>query len=102
MMGTVSALVKPVRATALDSIDKRHAARRPTTVAGVTRPTEPLNGLSWGAIVKDISPTAVGLCVCFPFRPGTYLVVDLEGKEKLPPRSLLARVANVRDLKDGT
>lgn len=101
-MATLSALVKPIRAAEIDSHERRHAERQNCHVEGVTRPMESLNGLSWGAIVKDISTTGVGLSVCFPFRLGTYLIVDLEGQGQQPPRSLLAKVAHVHDQRDGT
>jgi hypothetical protein len=99
-MSDLSALVKPIRAAEIDGLEKRRSERQACCVEGVTRTTEAVSGLGWGAIVKDISGTGLGLTLCYPFRPGTYLVVDLA--ESGEPRSLLARVVHVRDERDGT
>lgn len=98
-MAALSALVNSIRSTELEHLEQRASARHVCRREGVSRPLEAVNGLSWGAVVQDISSHGVGLSLCYPFRPGTYLVVDLQGER---PRSLLARVIHVEDQRDGT
>lgn len=74
----------------------RHAGRRDA----LSRPLESQNANWWGAVVRDLSATGIGLTLCYPFRAGTYLAVDL--RVPAGSRTLLSRVVHVRDQADGT
>ena len=91
---STSVLVRPVRSF-LD-FERRAAERHECRLDATTQPLEAQDGLAWGATVRDVSRTGVGLTVCFPFRAGSLLAVDLNG------HSHLTRVAQVRDRNDGT
>jgi PilZ domain len=76
--------------------DKRHAERHECVLDSRTSPLDDPEGFSWGASIRDLSRTGVGLIVCFPFRTGTYLAVELQGS------TMLSRVVHVRDRNDGS
>jgi len=83
--------------------ERRSAERRPGKREALTRPLEAEATLAWGATVRDISTTGIGLTLCYPFPTGTYLAVELELPEA-PERasSFLTRVVHAEDLPDGT
>ena len=101
MTDTCTALVQPVRGAALIEAERRHHARHRCTVEATSHPLEAAESIAWGAVVRDISAGGVGLTLCFPFRPGTYLALDVKRKDGTS-RSLLARVVHVRDQADGS
>jgi hypothetical protein len=101
MSENASALVQPVSACALMEFERRSSARHPVAREALTRPLEGEDAIWWGATVRDLSNTGIGLTLCFPFRPGTYLAVDLLGPLG-GNRSLLTKVVHARDLADGT
>lgn len=80
--------------------DRRAAVRYACDQEALSRPLDPTTAISWGTTVVDASHGGLGLIMCFPFKLGTFLVVDLE-----QPRgngSFLVRVARVEDRYDGT
>jgi hypothetical protein len=81
-------------------LDRRTDERHAIGVEATSRQVEGDGSLYWGATVCDISRSGIGLNLCYPFRAGTYLAVDvtLGGR----PRTLQARVVHVQDLVDGT
>jgi hypothetical protein len=87
-------LVRPV-ASQID-FDKRNAERHECALDSRTSPLDDPEGFSWGASIRDLSRVGVGLTVCFPFRSGTYLAVELKGS------TMLSRVVHVRDRNDGS
>jgi hypothetical protein len=89
-----SILVRPVRSRL--EFERRVAERHDCRLDATTQPLEAQDALAWGATVRDVSRTGVGLAVCFPFRAGSYLAIDLNG------HTHLTRVAQVRDRDDGT
>jgi hypothetical protein len=101
MMHTCTALVQPVRGPALIEAERRHTARHRCDVEATSHALEGAETIAWGAIVRDLSAGGLGLTLCFPFRPGTYLALDLKRKDG-SSRSLLARVIHVRDQADGS
>ena len=76
--------------------DKRQAERRECALDSRTSPLDDPEGFSWGASIRDLSRNGVGLIVCFPFRSGTYLTVELKGS------TMLTRVVHVCDRNDGS
>lgn len=102
MNATASAvLVRPYPSR--HDFERRVAERHDCALDATTHPLEATDTLAWGATVRDVSRTGVGLAVCFPFRAGTYLAVDLHGRSPgQPARTMLTRVAHVRDHGDGT
>jgi hypothetical protein len=53
----------------------------------------------WGATVNDISSGGLCVTLCFPFRRGTFLAVDLQADGMA--RTLMVRVQHVHDQRDG-
>src|SRR5437867_712496 len=96
-----SVLVQPVRLDTLLDADRRGAERHPAQLEALTRPIDATDTLWWGATVLDISSTGIGIRLCFPFRAGTYLAIDLKAPDG-PSRTILSRVVHVRDQSDGT
>lgn len=85
----------------LEDLDRRQSPRFPCQQETTARPLESTDTLGWGAQVRDVSQGGVGLTLCFPFRPGTYLSLDLRNANG-SCRSFLARVLHARDQADGT
>ena len=100
-MRTCSALVQPVRGPALLEAERRHDARHTCDLEVTSHALEASEALAWGAVVRDVSAGGIGLTLCFPFRPGTFLALDLKRRDGTV-RSLLARVVHVRDQADGS
>jgi hypothetical protein len=90
-----------VQASSQLEFDRRSAERHATEWEALTRPLDTADGIGWGAAIRDISTTGIGLSLCYPFRAGTYLAVDIHGPEGLT-RSLLTRVVHAHDQFDGT
>lgn len=83
--------------------ERRQAERVPCTGDATTRAVETPDSLGWGAQICDLSRTGVGLWVCFPFKPGSYLAVDLAGRDpKRAAKTALTRVVQIRERDDGT
>ena len=101
MSKTASAVVQPLSSCALADFDRRSSTRHPVSLEALSRPLEGQDAIWWGATVRDLSSTGLGLTLCFPFRPGTLLAVDLLGPLG-GTRTLLTRVIHARDLADGT
>ena len=96
-----AALVQPVRNPFFHNSERRDSPRKACSLEATSHPIEGGGDtLSWGAVVHDISPSGVGITLCFPFRPGTYLDVELQAP-KGTLRSLMVRVVNVQDQADG-
>ncbi len=81
--------------------DRRASVRRACSLEALSRPLELSDAISWGATVQDISAGGVGLLICYPFKPGTFLAVDLSAGHG-GSRTVLARVVHVTDQSDGT
>jgi len=93
-------LVHPI--AALES-DRRRADRLHCRLDATVHTHESLVALSWGAAVRDISRTGIGLTLCFPFPVGTYLALDLQARRSdhsVTP--VYSRVAYCRDKNDGS
>jgi hypothetical protein len=93
-----TALVQPVSALAL--AERRFADRFSCNLEAVSRPLDGVDALWWGATVRDLSSTGIGLTLCYPFRTGTYLAIDLKRPES--KQTLLTRVVHIHDMNDGT
>jgi len=94
------ALVQPMSMPLAAQMERRSALRHLCKFEAVSRASDESDGICWGATVQDISATGVGLNLCFPFRPGTYLAIDIQTPEA--NRSVLGRVVHVADKPDGT
>jgi hypothetical protein len=80
--------------------ERRAAIRHACDLEALSRPLEPGTVLNWGTTVVDVSRGGLGLILCFPFKLGTFLAVDLEQPQGF--HTLLVRVAHVTDRSDGT
>lgn len=101
MSATASALVQPIPHGGLAAFERRHTVRHAVKIEALSRPLEGQDSIWWGATVRDVSQTGLGLSVCFPFRAGTYLAVDLQMRGGAS-RTMLTRVVYARDQADGT
>jgi hypothetical protein len=97
---TSAALVQPVRNPYFHDMERRALERRICSLEATSHAIEPGQTLSWGAVVTDISAGGVSVTLCFPFRPGTYLAVDLQSESGMV-RTLMVRVQHVHDQADG-
>ena len=100
MPATASALVQKVRNPYFHQDERRTSERHICSLEATSQPMEANETLSWGAVVQDISTDGIGLTLCYPFRPGTYLAVDIPTLSGTM-RSLMVRVVQVDDQKDG-
>jgi hypothetical protein len=83
--------------------ERRQGERQKCRLDATTHRPDSQDTLAWGATVNDISPTGIGLTLCFPFRAGTYLALDLQGPNlNKPATTVLSRVVHVRDQNDGS
>lgn len=80
--------------------ERRVSVRHVVNLEALSRPLEVADCICWGATVQDISQSGLGLLICYPFKAGTYLAVDVCGPNE--PRTLLSRVVHVADQSDGT
>ena len=97
---STAALVQPVRRPYFHTAERRDSERHACALEATSHSLESGDTLSWGAVVQDISATGLGITLCYPFRPGTYLDVELQ-TTKCMLRSLMVRVVHVDDQKDG-
>src|SRR5262245_29034207 len=95
-----AALVQPVGNPYFQDLDRRCAERQACNLEATSRPIETGDTLSWGAVVHDISASGVGVTLCYPFKPGTYLAIELQTAHGMV-RTLMVRVVNVDDQVDG-
>ncbi len=99
-MSLYSALVQPLPSQSLTDVERRLANRHSVSMEALSRPLEGQDTIWWGATVRDLSSGGIGLILCYPFKPGAYLAIDLQGPGG--GHSFLTRVVHVRDLADGT
>jgi hypothetical protein len=97
---STAALVQSVRNPFFQAHERRSVDRHVCSLEATSHPVEGGETLSWGAMVNDISASGVGITLCYPFRPGTYLAVELQSQEGMV-RTLMVRVVNVHDQPDG-
>jgi PilZ domain len=100
-MSQYSALVQPVSARTLANVERRASIRHGVAMEALSRPLDGQDAIWWGATVRDLSSSGIGLSLCYPFRPGTYLAIDLQSSAG-QYRTLLTRVVQARDQADGT
>jgi hypothetical protein len=95
-----TARVQHIRNPFFRELERRDDDRHTCALEATSHALEGGDALSWGAVVNDISTGGVGITLCYPFRPGTYLAVELQihaGKS----RTLMTRVLHVHDEVDG-
>jgi hypothetical protein len=98
-MPGLTALEQPF--SPIRDLERRAAQRHSCRKQALTRPMDAGHGLAWGATVRDISESGIGLTVCFPFRAGVYLSVDvIEPDGSVTTR--LSRVVHAVDQRDGS
>jgi hypothetical protein len=100
-MSNNPALAEPAPAPRAVLAERRASVRHVCDQEVLSRPLEMPDSISWGAKVHDISRGGLGLLICYPFRPGTFLAIDLRTGEA-PSRTLLVRVVYAKDQADGS
>jgi hypothetical protein len=98
-MTQVPAYVQAVHAPALP-VEQRTSERHSCELEAVSCPLDAPETLCWGATVQDLSAGGIGLTLCYPFKPGTYLAINVRNSDE--PCTLLGRVIHVSDQADGT
>jgi PilZ domain len=81
-------------------VERRASVRHVCNLEAVSRPLESPDALCWGARLKSISTGGLGLVLCYPFKVGALLTVDLGATTSAPV--LLVKVVHVTDQSDGT
>jgi hypothetical protein len=94
------ALVQKVHNPYFRDTERRDGKRFPCDLEATSHAVDPGRIMSWGAVVNDISSGGVSVTLCYPFRPGTYLAVDLSCASGIV-RTLMVRVIHVHDQRDG-
>ena len=101
-MISYSALVQPLALPTKERLDRRASARHLCNLEALSRPLEAPETICWGATVNDLSSGGIGLNLCYPFKRGTYLAIDLKGPGE-EAHTLLGRVVHVQEqASDGT
>jgi hypothetical protein len=95
-----AALVQQVRNPFFRESERRGAERHLCSLEVTSHKVDEEQPLSFGAVVTDVSATGVSVKLCFPFRPGTFLAIDLQTGNNMV-RTLMVRVQHVHDLSDG-
>jgi hypothetical protein len=97
---SAAVLVQRVRNPFLGKLERRGSERHEVALPATTVAMEPGEALSWGATVVDISTGGIGMTLCYPFRPGSYLAVALQtGADS--SRTLMVRVVHIHEETDG-
>jgi hypothetical protein len=94
------ALVQRCANPFLNESERRSSERHLCSLEATSQVAESAQTVSWGAVVNDISPGGLNLTLCYPFRLGTFLSIDLQSANGMV-RSLMVRVVHVHDRKDG-
>ncbi len=81
--------------------DRRASVRHACDLEVLSHSLEQSDALCWGATVQDVSEGGLGLRVCYPFKAGTRLTVEVHTAAG-SPRTVAARVVHAQDLADGT
>jgi hypothetical protein len=86
----------------LDSavIERRASVRHVCDLEAVSRPLESPVGLCWGARVRSVSLGGMSLVLCYPFKPGAFLAVEMNRQEQAANH--MVKVVHVADQSDGT
>jgi hypothetical protein len=95
-----AALVQHVRNPFFRDLERRGDDRQAVALEATSQPIDGGETMSWGAVVNDISTGGLGITLCYPFRPGTFLAVDLQNLVG-QSRTLMVRVLHVHDEVDG-
>jgi serine/threonine protein kinase len=78
------------------SEERRAKVRYPSSKEGRCAPALSGKGHRWIARVHDVSTSGLSLIISRRFEPGTLLVLELEQRDAVAPRTMLVRVANAR------
>ncbi len=90
---TSAAMVQPMRNPYFHDAERRGEVRHALALEATSHPMEPNETLSWGAVVNDISAGGLSVTLCYPFRAGTYLAIDLQYPNGMI-RTLMVRVVS--------
>src|SRR4030095_16800986 len=82
--------------------ERRQSERFDCELDATARPCDLPASLFWGASVRNISRTGIGLTLCFPFCPGTQLFLELFDANKDRPVVVPSQVIVVRDQNNGS
>ncbi len=100
IVATSAAKVQPVRNPYFQDAERRGEVRHAVALEATSYPMEPNETLSWGAVVNDISPGGLSVTICYPFRAGTYLAIEMQHPNDVI-RTIIVRVVHAQDQSDG-
>jgi hypothetical protein len=82
--------------------ERRQNARIDCELDANTHSADLPDSIGWGAKVRNISRTGVGLNLCFSFRAGTKLAIKIHCPEREKHAIVLSKVVHIRDQLDGS
>ena len=97
---STAAMVQPIGNPYFRDLERRTADRHLCNLDATSRHEDGDDALSWGAQVEDISEGGLAVSICYPFKPGTFLSVDLHCADGMV-RGVMVRVVHVHDRRDG-
>jgi hypothetical protein len=97
---STAALVQHIRNPYYHDPDRRTAERHFCSLEATSRQDDGDEAISFGAVVDDISTGGLSVVMCYPFKQGTFLSVDLQCADGMA-RSVMVRVVHVHDRRDG-
>jgi hypothetical protein len=93
-------LVQRIANPYFEDVDRRSAERHLCSLEATSHAIESGQPLSWGAVVNNISQGGLSVTICYPFRAGTFLSIDLQTPQGMV-RTMMVRVVHVQDRTDG-
>jgi PilZ domain len=97
---STAAMVQPISNPYFRDLERRIVERHLCAIDATSREHDGDDALSWGAQVDDISENGLSVSICYPFKPGTFLSVEMQCPDGMV-RGLTVRVVHVHDRRDG-
>jgi len=82
--------------------DRRALVRHPCDLESACQPLAGARGLQWPGEVTNLSTGGIAVRLARRFEAGTVLAIDVQGRGKTIPQTLLARVIHVVLQNDGS
>lgn len=100
-MDKQESLLEPIESAEALGAERRREARYPCGLRFFWSEPGPQPTAARSGTISDISATGVGLLVNGPVKPGTILILKLQGNDQRVSRPLPARVMHVTARDDG-
>ncbi|HYT89229.1 MAG TPA: PilZ domain-containing protein [Gemmataceae bacterium] len=93
-------LGEPAQAPGTIKLERRAFVRHACELEALSRAVELADSICWGATVQDVSAGGIGLQLCYPFKAGTFLAVEVRHESRT--QTFLVRVVHAADQADGS